>query len=79
MISYTWWLGHKNPAETDGSLDWDNATEINEIIKPITQDTTSTIAGRGQVNVLRRGEGRRAAGRGQVNVLRRGEGRRGRQ
>ena len=30
---------NKNPAETDGSLDWDNATEINQIIKPTTQDT----------------------------------------
>ena len=62
---------NKNPAETDGSLDWDNATEINQIIKPTTQDTPAP-AGRGQVNVLR-------AGRGQVTVLRRGEGRRGRQ
>ena len=69
---------NKDPTVTDGSLDWDNATEINEIIKPTTQDTPAP-AGRGQVNVLRRGEGRRAAGRGQVNVLRRGEGRRGRQ
>ena len=43
-----------------------------------TQDTPAP-AGRGQVIVLRRGEGRRAAGRGQVNVLRRGEGRQRRQ
>ena len=33
---------NKNPAETDGSLDWDNATEINEIIKPTTRPELRT-------------------------------------